>query len=1035
MKKTLLLISLITVLSSCGGGGGGGGGSSQTSGTTPIAPTSENTNTSSGNINANAGNVNIGSGNTGGINNANNNTQSVQPQNAGSSTMPQIPSVDNRFTKPVDSREITGQGVKVGVLDSDFLSGNNAQTKNFHSKIINSFEIGDTFNTVIEEEFGDRMIAVDKTLGPNSILNKSDHGLIVSTILAGKNGNGAKGATVYGVSFGEANNSLIIDKSKYEELYNNGVRIFNQSFGVPNNLSKEENNLKNANRILGPSALREKEAALSDLIERIEEVTDFYKMAVRNGALFVWAAGNTTAANGGGRITYTQPSFQAGMPTYHSELHKGWIAVVGVRPDGTEYNPHLAWAGDSKWWSITANGNCELERCSSYGSSFAAPRVTATAAKIKEKFPWMTGHEIQQTILTTATDIGQPGVDGKFGWGLLNEEKALKGPAKFSRELLVGERAANAGLSGQFNANIGDNITSTFENNITGLGGLKKSGNGTLILAGNNDYQGSTDIESGTLLVQKENGSPITIKAGGTLITTPTTVIGLKNSHYGNFLPVNVKNEGGTFENRGSGAVITGDYTATAGSVTKAEIGSKLIVNGTVNLNGESATLQTLSNGRYITAKPLSTTVIEAGKGIEGNFANVETTELVNGSTEVKGNQLNVNLSRKNVLDYVEKISESDEMQKNTAQNLETAFQSLDKNIENGTAGNVAQFERKAATLQALTSSNRAAVLDSLSGQIYASAQALTFQHSQTVNKDLSNRLVMLGTLDNVGDNFGLWISGLGANGTLKQDGYGKGDTKVFGGQVGVDKQFGENLILGTALSYSKANVKFNRYGGKSDANNFGLSLYGRLGNKNIPFYLQGRFGIGFVDSDVERDIILSTNDYTRAKINHNDKVYSGYLETGYDIKNGNGDFVVTPFVGLTHDIVVRGSFSEEKSQFGLTADKKNYNQTAALLGVRIGKAVNWNSESKTTFQGYVTHQRAFNDQDLSFDARYTGLPGATFKVKGIGLAKNRTWVGVGALTEVNSKFGWYVNYDGSIDSGKGKGNNNVFTTGLRFNF
>ena len=43
--------------------------------------------------------------------------------------------------------------------------------------------------------------------------------------------------------------------------------------------------------------------------------------------------------------------------------------------------------------------------------------------------------------------------------------------------------------------------------------------------------------------------------------------------------------------------------------------------------------------------------------------------------------------------------------------------------------------------------------------------------------------------------------------------------------------------------------------------------------------------------------------------------------------------------------------------------------------------------------------------------------------------------MGVGALTEVNSKFGWYVNYDGSIDSGKGKGNNNVFTTGLRFNF
>ena len=991
MKKTLLLISLITVLSSCGGGG-----SSQTGSATPVPTPSQ----PGGNANNQTQNPNLGQ--------AQNNPSQSGSNNNNSSTS-QVP----------ENMTFTGRGVRVAVLDSDFLSSD-VHTNQLYNK--RSY-----IDEIIDREFKDRFIK-EPIVTNAAYLSKNDHGILVASILGGNSGTGANGAKIYGVSVSQGS-GFYLDTNKYQDLQNKGVRIYSHSFGTQQTLGEfNSNNFKEPFRIylrkLGETI------TLSENDNRVNNLINFYRNAVDQGSLFIWAAGNRRADG----TTMDEASIHAGLPYYTSGLYKGWIAVMGVRPDGTEYNPHLARAGRAMWWTIAANGECGLPGCTEYGSSFATPKVSAVAAKLKEKFPWMTGHEIQQTILTTATDLGQPGVDSSFGWGLLNEEKALKGPSQFSNELLVGERASNAGAKGQFNANIGDNITSKFENNITGLGGLKKSGNGILILSGNNDYQGATTIEGGILEIQKENGSPITIKSGGTLVTTPTTVIGLRN-YSGNLSPVNVKNEGGTLENRGSGAVITGDYTATAGSVTKAEIGSKLIVNGTVNLNGESATLQTLSNGRYITAKPLSTTVIEAGKGIEGNFANVETTELVNGSTEVKGNQLNVNLSRKNVLDYVEKIAESDEMQKNTAQNLETAFQKLDQNIENGTAGNVAQFERKAATLQALTSSNRAAVLDSLSGQIYASAQALTFQHSQTVNKDLSNRLVMLGTLDNVGDNFGLWISGLGANGTLKQDGYGKGDTKVFGGQVGVDKQFGENLILGTALSYSKANVKFNRYGGKSDANNFGVSLYGRLGNKNIPFYLQGRFGIGFVDSDVERDIILSTNDYTRAKINHNDKVYSGYLETGYDIKNGNGDFVVTPFVGLTHDTVVRGSFSEEKSQFGLTADKKNYNQTAALLGVRIGKAVNWNSESKTTFQGYVTHQRAFNDQDLSFDARYTGLPGATFKVKGIGLAKNRTWIGVGALTEVNSKFGWYVNYDDSIDSGKGKGNNNVFTTGLRFNF
>ncbi|BBM58202.1 outer membrane autotransporter barrel domain-containing protein [Leptotrichia trevisanii] len=997
MKKILLLISLITVLSSCGGGGGGGGGGNNSSSPTPL-PSPSNPRGENGSQNPN---------NSNNQNNPNHSSK-IQP---GSSNNGGNPSSQNP-----QGANFTGRGVDVAVLDSDFLSSD-VHTNQLYNK--QSY-----IDEIIDKEFKDRF--VKEPMANTTYLSKNDHGILVATILGGNSGTGATGAKIHGVSVSQGS-GFYLDVNKYQELQNRGVRIYSHSFGTQEGF-RTYSNYKEPYRIylrkLGETI------TIPENDNRVDALTNFYRNAVNQGSLFIWAAGNRKV----GGQTMDEVSIQAGLPHYIPSLHKGWIAVMGVRPDGSEYNPHLARAGGAKWWTVAASGECGLPGCAEYGSSFATPKVSATAAKLKEKFPWMTGHEIQQTILTTATDLGDPGVDTKFGWGLLNEKKALKGPAAFSSELLVGESAASHGARGEFNANIGNNITSKFENDITGLGGLKKSGNGTLILAGNNDYQGATTIEGGTLEIQKENGSPITIKSGGTLVTTPTTVIGLRN-YSGNFSPINVKNEGGTLENRGSGAVITGNYEATAGSVTKAQIGSKLIVKGTVNLNGGNATLQTLSNGRYITAKPLSSTVIEAEKGINGSFDKVETPELINGAVETVDNKVNVKLSRKNMVDYVEKIAESDEMQKTTAENLETAFQKLDQNIENGTAGNVAQFERKAAKLQALTSSNRAAVLDSLSGQIYASAQALTFQHSQTVNKDLSNRLVMLGTLDNVGDNFGLWISGFGANGKLKQDGYGKGDTKVAGGQVGVDKQFGENLILGTALSYSKADVKFDRYGGKSDANNFGVSLYGRLGNKNVPFYLQGRFGIGFVDSDVERDIILSNNDFTRAKINHNDKVYSGYLETGYHIKNDNGDFVVTPFVGLTHDTVVRGSFSEEKSQFGLTADKKNYNQTAALLGLRVGKAVNWNDGSKTTFQGYVTHQRAFNDQDLSFDARYTGLPGATFKVKGIGLSKNRTWVGVGALTEVNSGFGWYVNYDGSIDSGKGKGNNNVFTTGLRFNF
>jgi len=129
-------------------------------------------------------------------------------------------------------RNITGAGVKVGVLDSDFLS-KDAETKGFHTRRdYEGFFKSDTFAQVINEEFGDRLIAINKTLGPNSILNESDHGLIVATILAGNNGKGAKKSEVYGASISNGP-AYQVDIEYYRQMYNNGVRIYNQSLLTP----------------------------------------------------------------------------------------------------------------------------------------------------------------------------------------------------------------------------------------------------------------------------------------------------------------------------------------------------------------------------------------------------------------------------------------------------------------------------------------------------------------------------------------------------------------------------------------------------------------------------------------------------------------------------------------------------------------------------------------------------------------------------------------------------------------------------------
>ena len=711
--------------------------------------------------------------------------------------------------------------------------------------------------------------------------------------------------------------------------------------------------------------------------------------------LYIWPAGDTKGNK--------NPSLQGGLPYFESSLTKSWINVVALAnksgTTGLEWKDlePLSNAGIAKSWTITAvseNGT----------SAKAAENVATVAGQLYEKFPGMKMGMIRDIIFSTATDIGALGTDDIFGVGLLNGAKALGGPTYIYGEVVVPTSK-----------------TWTFNNYIRD-GKLKKEGYGKLVLAEDVNFTRNTEIKEGILDIRKRHSSGINIESNGILITNPNTKIGK-----------DVTNKG-TLKNIGKGAVIEGNYKAEIGSVTEAEIGSKLIIKGTIKIDGREknqtlgSTLKVLNNN-YVTATPTTVTVLEAEKGIEGQFSKMETDELVNGKVENDGNSIKATVNRKNVEEYVNNLNDSDEMQKDTAKNVEVSFKELDKKIEEGNT-DVSKFALSAAKLQKNSLSLTSSTLDSLSGQIYASAQALTFQQSQTVNKDLSNRLVMLGTLDNVRDKFGLWISGIGASGKLKQAGYAEGKTKVYGGQVGIDRKFGKNLILGTALSYSEANVKFNRHGGESDSDNFGVSLYGRIGNYNNPLYVQGRVGIGFVNSEVKRDIILSSNDISQEKIEHNDKVISGYLETGFDVKKEN--FILTPFVGILHDTVRRGSFNEKNSQFGLKADKKTYNQTSGFVGIRSGQSFNFKNGSKTTVQGYVTYQRALNNEDLSFEASYSGLSNAKFKVKGIGLSKNKAWVGVGILNEVNPNFAWYVNYDGKIDK---KAQNNVFTTGIRVNF
>lgn len=66
------------------------------------------------------------------------------------------------------------------------------------------------------------------------------------------------------------------------------------------------------------------------------------------------------------------------------------------------------------------------------GTSFSAPLVTGTIALLQARWPWLKDYadETVQIVLQSATDLGAPGVDPVYGWGMLNVE-AAQSPLNF----------------------------------------------------------------------------------------------------------------------------------------------------------------------------------------------------------------------------------------------------------------------------------------------------------------------------------------------------------------------------------------------------------------------------------------------------------------------------------------------------------------------------------------------------------------------------------------------------------------------------
>ncbi|MFG1989716.1 type VII secretion-associated serine protease mycosin [Actinoplanes sp. NPDC048988] len=121
-------------------------------------------------------------------------------------------------------------------------------------------------------------------------------------------------------------------------------------------------------------------------------------------------------------------SASSGTDVWYPAREPGVLAVAGTERDGTSL-----WSGSitGKETVVTAPATQLVGARSGgtywkvQGTSFAAPMVSATAALIRSRWPTMPAGEVINRIIRTAKDLGTPGRDATFGYGMVNPVAAL----------------------------------------------------------------------------------------------------------------------------------------------------------------------------------------------------------------------------------------------------------------------------------------------------------------------------------------------------------------------------------------------------------------------------------------------------------------------------------------------------------------------------------------------------------------------------------------------------------------------------------
>lgn len=778
-----------------------------------------------------------------------------------------------------------------------------------------------------------------------------------------------------------------------------------------------ERKVKVINNSWGPTLTFKTEADLDSFGENafVREATEIYgAAAIDNDLIQVFAAGNQSG---------TLASYWATLPRYLPEAEAYWLSVVNLKQDLT-LSPGSSICGFSKDWCISAPGTGiysaipagqidgdvvrddngavlglqvdQAEHTSSYGdksgTSMAAPHVTGGVALLMERFPYMTSAQVRDVLLTTAKDLGEPGVDDVYGWGLMDLKKAIDGPGQLRVDTDL-NLSRPAGGTKVWQGEAWDD----WRNDMGGAGQLSKRGEGWLKLSGNNTFDGVV-LKQGVLQLAGTNklSAAVTVEGGvllldGKLIDTNLTLLEGKAHVQGEIsggltqvgAAALLSGAGRLAQTRVAGTIapgdnsiatlhVQGDYEQLAGSAYQVDLGEqeadRLVVSGQARLQGGQ-----------VHATPIEATlgdhyrILDAGE-VQGQFAGVQ------GATGSPFLKMGLSYSAKAVDLHV---------QRGLA--LASVARSYNQLATATAADQLPESSGLARTLTRLTPMQVASSLDLINGESYASLQASLLMQGQHLNESSAQRLRMqqsaFALQRDPEQRTGAWVEMNQAVSRFAADGNAaavRSHASLL--SVGYDLYLSGNWMVGVSGSTGRGEQNVSERSARASFDSRYLGLY--AGKRWDAFALRAGVSVSQHHVEAEHRVSLGSQQQTpHAQFRQSGQ--QAYIEGGYRFDLGSRT-QLQPFLQWSRVQVQHGEFAESAGQSALQVaahrSAVDYGTAGLNLATSLASA---GGQDWLTFGGTLAYRHASGEVMPVTRAHWQG--GQDFAVRGAGIGPHAT--------------------------------------------